>query len=85
MERTLRKSRILEIYLNVIEWGPGLYGIDAASQRYFGKSAADLTREEAARLAAIIPSPRRFRADQESRYVVRRSRVILDRLAARGL
>jgi len=85
MEQTLSKSRILELYLNVIEWGRGIYGIEAAAQYYFGKSATDLNREEAARLAAIIPSPRRFRADQESRYVLRRSRIILERMAARGL
>ena len=85
MEQSLSKSRILEVYLNVIEWGRGVYGIDAASQYYFGKSSSELSRDEAARLAAIIPSPRRFRADQESRYVVRRSRIILERMAARGL
>lgn len=85
VEQTLSKSRILELYLNVIEWGKGIYGIEAAAQHYFGKSAADLNREEAARLAAIIPSPRRFRADQESRYVLRRTRIILERMTARGL
>ena len=85
MERTLSKSRILELYLNVIEWGNGLYGIEAASQHYFGKSVSSLGRQECARLAAVIPSPRRFRADGDSRYVARRSRIILDRMAARGL
>jgi monofunctional biosynthetic peptidoglycan transglycosylase len=84
-EQSLSKSRILELYLNLIEWGRGIYGIEAASQHYFGKSASELNRDEAARLAAIIPSPRRFRADQESRYVARRSRIILERLSARGL
>ncbi|KKU52031.1 MAG: Monofunctional biosynthetic peptidoglycan transglycosylase [Parcubacteria group bacterium GW2011_GWA2_47_10] len=85
MERTLSKSRILELYLNVIEWGNGLYGIEAASQHYFGKSVSSLGRQECARLAAVIPSPRRFRADGDSRYVARRSRIILDRMVARGL
>jgi len=84
-EQSLSKSRILELYLNLIEWGRGIYGIEAASQHYFGKSASELNRDEAARLAAIIPSPRRFRADQASRYVARRSRIILERLTARGL
>lgn len=85
MERTLSKRRILELYLNVIEWGRGIYGIEAASQRYFGKPASRLSRDEAARLAAVIPNPRRFRVDQETRYVQRRSQLILDRMAARGL
>jgi monofunctional biosynthetic peptidoglycan transglycosylase len=84
MEQQLPKSRILEIYLNVIEWGDGVYGIEAASQYYFDKSAADLTRDEAARLAAIIPSPRRHRADVDSKYVLHRSQLILDRMNARG-
>ncbi|MBI4428188.1 MAG: monofunctional biosynthetic peptidoglycan transglycosylase [Ignavibacteriales bacterium] len=85
MERTLTKSRILEIYLNVIEWGSGVYGIEAATQRYFGKSATSLTREEATKLAAIIPSPRRHGADEESSYVVRRASMILERMRARGM
>ncbi len=84
MERTLSKQRILEVYLNVIEWGDGMYGIESAAQAYFGKSAAGLTREEAARLAAIIPSPKRYRADSDGRYVTRRARLILSRMAARG-
>lgn len=85
MERLLNKSRILELYLNVIEWGDGVYGVDAAAQYYFGKSAADLSRDEATRLAAIIPSPRRHRADENSRYVVRRASIILARMEARGM
>jgi monofunctional biosynthetic peptidoglycan transglycosylase len=85
MNRELTKSRILEIYLNVIEWGDNVYGIEAASRHYFGKSASTLSREECARLAAIIPSPRRHRADGDSRYVLRRSQLILERMEARGL
>jgi monofunctional biosynthetic peptidoglycan transglycosylase len=85
MEQQLGKSRILEIYLNVIEWGDGIYGVDAAAQYYFDKTAPGLSREEAARLAAIIPSPRRHRADVDSRYVVRRSQLVLERMAARGM
>lgn len=84
MERTLPKRRILELYLNVIEWGSGIYGIEAASREYFGKRASQLTRREGARLAAIIPSPRRHRADSDSKYVLRRSTLILDRMGARG-
>jgi len=85
IERTLTKSRILEIYLNVIEWGEGVYGIEAASQLYFNKSASDLTRDEATRIAAIIPSPKRHGANEESEYVARRSQVILQRMKARGM
>lgn len=83
-EKVLSKSRILELYLNVIEWGRGIYGIEAASQYYFKKSASQLSRAEGAKLAAIIPSPRRHRADSESRYVARRSELILGRMSARG-
>ena len=84
MEQRLSKSRILEIYLNVIEWGDGVYGIDAASQFHFGKSAVLLTKDEAARLAAIIPDPRDHMAGSDSQYVIRRSALILDRMEARG-
>ncbi|KAB2926321.1 MAG: monofunctional biosynthetic peptidoglycan transglycosylase [Bacteroidetes bacterium] len=84
MERTLSKRRILELYLNLIEWGDGVFGAEAAAKRYFGKSAANLTREEAARMAAVIPSPRRHRPDAASRYVLRRTSVILERMSARG-
>ncbi len=85
MERTLSKSRILELYVNVIELGNGLYGVQAASWEYFGKSVSDLTREEAALLAAIIPNPRRHRPEASSAYVSRRAGVILQRMEARGM
>jgi monofunctional glycosyltransferase len=84
MERRLSKSRILELYLNVIEWGNGVYGIEAAAQYHFGKTARLLTRDEAARLAAIIPDPRDHMAASDSQYVIRRSALILDRMEARG-
>jgi monofunctional glycosyltransferase len=84
LEQRLTKSRILELYLNLIEWGEGIYGVEAASQYYFDHPAATLTREESARLAAIIPSPRSHRADVDSPYVLRRSQAILERLEARG-
>ncbi len=58
LERTLTKRRILELYLNVAEFGPGCYGVEAAARRYFGKSAADMTPLEAAQLAASLPNPR---------------------------
>ena len=54
------KRRIMEVYLNVAEWAPGVYGAEAAAQRWYGKTAADLSAREAARLAAILPSPRRY-------------------------
>ena len=85
MEQQLSKSRILEIYFNVIEWGDGVYGIEAASQYYFDKPATDLNRDECTRLAAIIPSPRKHRADVDSKYVLRRSKLILERMEARGM
>ncbi len=84
MDRQLSKSRILELYLNVIEWGYGVYGVDAASMYYFGKSAQFLTKGESARLAAIIPDPKDHLADTDSQYVLRRTDVILDRMDARG-
>jgi monofunctional glycosyltransferase len=84
LERTLGKRRILEIYLNVIEWGRGIFGIDAAARTFFGKSAGALTLEEGARLAAVIPSPLRHRPDADTRYVLRRKGIVLARMAARS-
>ena len=66
------KRRIMEVYLNVAEWAPGVYGAQAASQYWFGKDADALTNREAARLAAILPSPRRYQAAQPGPYVRRR-------------
>ncbi|CAN5278820.1 monofunctional biosynthetic peptidoglycan transglycosylase [soil metagenome] len=78
LERSLSKKRILEIYLNVIEWGDGIYGAEAASRNYFKKSASNLTREEAAFLAAMIPSPLNvFNPEKNRKRVVRRQRVLL--------
>lgn len=78
LERELSKKRILEIYLNVIEWGDGIYGAEAASRHYFRKSASNLTREEAAFLAAMVPSPLNvFNPQKNRKRVVRRQRVLL--------
>ncbi|MEO6334164.1 MAG: biosynthetic peptidoglycan transglycosylase [Pyrinomonadaceae bacterium] len=78
LERNLPKRRILELYLNVIEWGDGVYGAEAASRTYFNKSASNLTREEAAFLSAMIPSPLNiFNPQKNRKRVVRRQRVIL--------
>ncbi len=67
------KRRIMEVYLNVAEWAPGVYGAEASSQHWFGKSADALTAREAARLAAILPSPRRYNAASPGPYVRRRT------------
>ncbi len=78
LERELNKKRILEIYLNVIEWGDGIYGAEAAARTYFKKSASNLTREEAAYLSAMIPSPLNvFNPAKNKKRVVRRQRAIL--------
>src|SRR4029078_8998473 len=78
IERTMTKRRILEIYLNVIEWGDGIYGAEAAAQHYFHKPAAALTPAEAAFLSAMIPNPRTvFNTQINPRRVVRRQRIIL--------
>jgi len=81
LERTLTKRRILELYLNVVELGPGIYGAGAASQRYFGKPPADLTEEEAARLAASLPNPTRWHPGVTSRGYQRYVETILRRMA----
>jgi monofunctional biosynthetic peptidoglycan transglycosylase len=70
------KRRIMEVYLNVAEWGPGIYGAEAAAQHYFGVPASRLTRVQASRLAAVLPSPLRYRAAAPGPYVARRSRAI---------
>lgn len=85
MESQLSKRRIMELYLNVAEWGDGIYGIEAAARRHFGKSAAELTPREAATLAAVIPNPRRYRTDGTSRYVENRSERIYQIMVRRGI
>jgi len=76
-EICLPKRRILEIYLNVAEFGPGIYGVGAASGHYFGKPPSRLTDAQVALLAAVLPNPRRLHADRPSRYVLERQRWIL--------
>lgn len=80
VEGMLTKDRILELYLNVIEWGPAIYGAEAASERYYHTHASDLTREQAARLAAIIPAPLKRKPERMNEY----SAIILDRMAQTG-
>ncbi|MBP1718396.1 MAG: monofunctional biosynthetic peptidoglycan transglycosylase [Deltaproteobacteria bacterium] len=85
MERTLSKRRILEIYLNVVEWGEGIFGAEAAARHHFGKSARDLSPEQAARLAAVLPNPRRYNPAGEQKYVVNRARTIHSIMVKRGV
>jgi len=75
------KRRIMEMYLNAIEWGPGIYGAEAASQAYFHVPANRLTPDQAARLAAVLPSPLKWKAVRPGRYVARRSARIGARAA----
>jgi monofunctional biosynthetic peptidoglycan transglycosylase len=73
------KRRIMEVYLNVAEWGPGIFGAEAASRHWFKKPASQLTRLEAARLAAILPSPKRYRANPPGPYITSRGFTIAAR------
>lgn len=70
------KKRILEVYLNVAETGPMTFGVEAAAQRYYGHSSATLSRDEAARIAAVLPNPRLFSIKKPSAYIQRRTRQI---------
>jgi monofunctional biosynthetic peptidoglycan transglycosylase len=85
MEGTLSKKRILEVYLNVVEWGEGIFGTEAASRHYFGKPAIDLSPQEAARLAAVLPNPRKYNPAGEQKYVVNRARIIYSIMVRRGI
>jgi monofunctional biosynthetic peptidoglycan transglycosylase len=78
------KQRILEVYLNVAEFGRGTYGVQAASQRFFRKDARKLNRSEAALLAAVLPAPTRYKAHAPSKYVKRRQGWILRQMSALG-
>jgi monofunctional glycosyltransferase len=79
-EFVLGKQRILELYLNVVEWGPGTYGAEAAAQHYYGTSARRLDRQQAAELAAILPAPLRRRPERMAHY----SSLILERMRQMG-
>jgi monofunctional glycosyltransferase len=84
LEALLSKQRILEIYLNSVEWGDGVFGAEAAAQRYFKKPAAKLNAYEAARLAVMLPSPKFFETRQGSAYLARRTATIVARMGAVG-
>jgi monofunctional biosynthetic peptidoglycan transglycosylase len=77
LEQHLTKKRILELYLNVAEWGQGVYGAEAAARHHFGKPSFDLTADEAAWLAAILPSPRRYDPLRKTTFLTRRHERIL--------
>lgn len=74
------KRRILEVYLNVVEWGEGVFGAEAAARRYFGVGAGQLGPEQAARLAVMLPAPRRFEKNPYSDYLNRRTQQIVARM-----
>ena len=85
LERNLSKRRIIELYLNVAEWGDGIFGIEAASLHYFRKSAADLTAREAARLAVVLPSPLRYHPGAGGSYPDKRAETIYNIMVRRGI
>lgn len=85
IENNLSKRRILELYLNVAEWGDGIFGIEAASRHYFGKSAADLSPMEAARLAVVLPNPLKINPTGTSKYVEKRAEIVYGIMVRRGI
>lgn len=85
IESTLSKRRILEIYLNVAEWGDGIFGIEAAARHYYHKSAKNLTGREAARLAAVLPNPIKYNPTGSQKYVKNRARIIYKIMKRRGV
>jgi monofunctional biosynthetic peptidoglycan transglycosylase len=82
LEAVLPKRRILEIYLNSVEWGEGVFGAQAASRHYFRVAAADLSAAQAAQLAVMLPAPKRFEKRPGSAYVVARAATIAARMGA---
>lgn len=85
LEAVMDKRRILEIYLNIVEWGNGVFGAEAAARHYYGIPAAQLSAEQAARLAVLLPNPRRFERLANSPYLAARTRTILERMGAAEL
>ena len=80
LERMLDKERILELYLNVIEWGNGVFGAEAAARRYYGISAANLSAEQAAKLAAMAPNPRFYERNLNAPGLRKKTSIILARM-----
>jgi len=85
LEWNLSKRRIIEIYLNVAEWGDGIFGIEAASRHYFGKGAAELSAHEAASLAVVLPSPLRYNPVKRGPYVESRTEAVYRIMVRRGI
>ena len=85
LEAVMDKRRIFEIYLNIIEWGNGIFGAEAAAQHYFGVSAGQLSPEQAARLAAMVPNPRYYDRHREAPGMLAKTFVILDRMPDAGI
>ena len=85
IENVMSKRRILEIYLNVIEWGDGVFGAEAAARHYFGTSVASLGPEASARLAAMVPNPRFYDRNRNTRWLMRKTQIILARMPAAEL
>ena len=84
LETLLSKQRILELYLNVAEWGPGIYGAQAGAQAHFGKQASQLSAREAALMAAVLPNPRRWSAGRPGDYISRRASTLQTRVQQLG-
>ena len=80
LERMMSKRRIFEIYLNVIEWGNGVFGAEAAARHYYKTSAANLTAAQSARMAAMIPNPRYYDKHREARGLVRKTGIVEARM-----
>jgi monofunctional biosynthetic peptidoglycan transglycosylase len=81
LEKMMSKRRIFEIYLNVIEWGDGVFGAEAAARHYYKTSAANLGAEQAAKLAAMVPNPRYYDAHRNARGLARKTEIILARMS----
>ena len=80
LEAMMEKERIFDIYLNTIEWGDGVFGAEAASRHYFQISAAKLTAEQAAKLAAMVPNPRFYDRNREAKGLLRKTDIILNKM-----
>jgi monofunctional glycosyltransferase len=80
LEHVMDKKRILELYLNSIEWGNGVFGVEAAARHYYGISAAALSREQSARLAAMVPNPRFYDRNRDTPWLNRKTGIILERM-----
>ena len=81
LEKMMSKRRIFEIYLNVIEWGNGVFGAEAAARHYFKISAAQLSASQAAKLAAMVPNPRFYDTHQSAKGLLRKTNIIIQRMS----